>query len=349
MQSVKKLLLVFVSILICVLYQQNTSNDQFSIHFLDVGQADCSIVLCDGHVLMIDGGNSSDSDFVFSYLRNTLKIDHIDYMIATHPHEDHIGGLAGALNACSVGAIYSPVAEYESREFYSLKKYADRQGIQIEIPTAGDSFELGRAKVQFISPERCYEDLNDSSLVVRITYGDTSFLFVGDAQDEAEYDMVDAHFEIGSTLLKVGHHGSDSSSSSAFLNEVVPRYAVISVGRDNKYEHPHEGVLNRLFNVGATVYRTDQQGTIVCTSDGKELSFATEKEEYSGEIQPTRKETEPNVEDEYPYIGNRNSKKLHYANCSSVDDMKEKNKVPFCSKDEAFNDGYQPCGQCQPW
>lgn len=254
------------------------SADNLTIHFLDVGQADSAIIICDGNTLMIDGGNSADSSLIFSYLRNTLKIDHIEYMIATHPHEDHIGGLAGALNACTVGTLYSPVTEYDSRPFQSLKKYADKQGVPISIPSVGDSFSLGGATVQFVSPAKDYSDINDLSLVARITYGNTSFLFTGDAQTDAEHDMVDALFDLESTLLKVGHHGSDTSSTYVFLRDIMPKYAVISVGSENTYGHPTEAVLSRLSDAGATIFRTDLHGTIICSSDGNTLSFTTENQ-----------------------------------------------------------------------
>lgn len=273
----KKQALIFSFLLILFLFSSVVSADNLTIHFLDVEQADSAIVICDGNVLMIDGGNSSDSDLVFSYLKKTLKLDHLDYMIATHPHEDHIGGLAGALNACTVGKIYSPITEYNSRPFQSLKKYANKQGVAITIPAVGDSFELGSASVQFISPSKDYKDINNLSLVVRITYGNTSFLFTGDAKTEAEHDMVDSHYELESTLLKVGHHGSETSSSYVFLRDVMPNYAIISVGDHNKYGHPTEATLSRLSDAGAIIYRTDLHGTIICSSDGNTLSFSTEK------------------------------------------------------------------------
>lgn len=188
---------------------------------------------------MIDGGNAEDSSFVFSYLRNTLGLERIDYMIATHPHEDHIGGLSGALNACSVGTVYSPVTECDSKAFSSLLKYTEKQGLSLTVPCVGDSFSVGSAEVSFLSPTREYSDVNEMSIVVRIVYGDTSFLFVGDAGWDAEHDMVNSGYSLSSTLLKISHHGSDSASSYVFLREVMPPYAVISVGADNAYSHPN--------------------------------------------------------------------------------------------------------------
>jgi len=250
--------------------------ESLTIHFIDVGQADASILICGGEVLMIDGGSSADSSLIYSYLRNTLGIDHIDYMIATHPHEDHIGGLAAALNACSVGILYSPVQEYDSEPFEHLLKYADKQKIQITAPQAGDEFMLGNANVQIISPARSYSNINDMSISVRITHGNNSFLFTGDAEWDAEHDMVNSGFLLKSTLLHVGHHGSDTSSSYVFLREVMPEYAVISVGVENSYDHPSENALSRLEDAGATIYRTDIHGDIICTSDGASIQFNTE-------------------------------------------------------------------------
>ena len=253
------------------------AEEGFEIHFLDVGQADAVVVLCDGQSLMIDGGNVKDSSLVYSYLQNTLNLNHLDYMIATHPHEDHVGGLVGALNSCTVGTVFSPCLEYESKAFNSFLKYVHEQGWEISIPAVGQTFFLGSASVQFLSPAREYAGINDNSIVVRIVYGNTSFLFTGDAEWDAEHDMVDAGFDLESTLLKVGHHGSNSSSSYVFLRAVAPRYAVISVGVGNQYGHPAEDTLSRLHDSGAEVYRTDQRGNIICASDGDTLTVTFEK------------------------------------------------------------------------
>ena len=253
-----------------------SAKGEFAIYFIDVGQADAAVIICDNEVLMIDGGNAADSSLIYSYLTNTLGIKHIDYMIATHAHEDHVGGLAGALNACTVGKVYSPVTEYDSRAFESLVKYAHKQGVELTVPAVGDVFSVGSATVQILSPAYMYADTNDTSIVARIVYGKTSFMFTGDAGWEPEHDMVDSGYDLSATLLKVGHHGSDTSTSYVFLREIMPQYAVISVGEDNSYGHPTDDVLSKLRDADVTVYRTDLHGDIICYSDGETLSFETE-------------------------------------------------------------------------
>ena len=253
------------------------SAENLVVYFLDVGQADAAILQCGDEVMMIDGGESSDSSLIYSYLTKTLGITHIDYMIATHPHADHIGGLSGALNACSVGVVYSPVRSYDSKQFSSLVKYVQKQGRELTVPEIGDSFTFGDAQVQFLSPMKEYSNINDCSIVVRITHGNNAFLFTGDAEWDAEHDMMDSGYDLSAAVLKVGHHGSDTSSSYVFLREVMPKYAVISCGKDNSYGHPTEDVLSRLRDVGAQIFRTDLQGDVVFVSDGTTLSFGTEK------------------------------------------------------------------------
>lgn len=253
------------------------SAENLLVYFLGDGQADAAILQCGDEVMMIDGGESSDSSLIYSYLTKTLGITHIDYMIATHPHTDHIGGLSGALNACSVGVVYSPVRSYDSKQFSSLVKYVQKQGRELTVPEIGDSFAFGDAQVQFLSPMKEYSNINDCSIVVRITHGNNTFLFTGDAEWDAEHDMVDSGYDLSAAVLKVGHHGSDTSSSYVFLREVMPKYAVISCGKDNSYGHPTEAVLSRLRDVSAQILRTDLQGDVVFVSDGTTLSFGTEK------------------------------------------------------------------------
>lgn len=325
------------------------ADSTFEVHFIDVGQGDCSLILCDGHAMLIDGGEASESSKVYAYLK-AHGVDHLDYMVATHAHSDHIGGLSGALNYATVETAFCPVTSYDTKTFSSLTKYLGNQGVSITVPSAGDSFMLGSAYVQILGPQKNYDDTNDTSIVMKITYGDTSFLFTGDAERTAEADILDAGYDLSATVLKVGHHGSDTSTSYPFLREIMPEYAVIQVGKDNSYGHPTENTLSRLRDADVKVYRNDLQGDIVCTSDGKSVTFATAKNETI-QTNPTVVVTPEPEASEDPvdvgeYIGNKNSKKFHLPTCKSL--PAEKNRIYFDSRQEAIDAGQTPCGNCNP-
>lgn len=269
----RRILIVLLIVVLSMLPGGGAEEGFLHIYFLDVGQADSTIITCNDDVLMIDGGNAADSQLIFSVIRNTLHIEHINCMIATHPHEDHVGGLAAALNACSVDRLLTPVLEYDTKAFRSMMKYADKQGTKIEIPSVGDSFMIGSARVDILGPLRFYDNNNDKSIVCRITHGENTFLFGGDAEWTSEHDLVDSGADLSADVLKVNHHGSDTSTSYVFLRAVMPEYAVISVGKGNAYGHPSEAVLSRLRDAGAEVFRTDELGSIECISDGTSITF----------------------------------------------------------------------------
>ena len=170
-------------------------NSTFEVHYLDVGQGDCSLVLCDGHAMLIDGGEASESSKVYAYLK-AHGINHLDYMVATHAHSDHIGGLSGALNYATVDTAFCPVTEYDSKTFSSMVKYLSNQGLSITSPSTGDCFMLGSATVQVLGPQKNYEEPNDTSIVLKVTYGETSFLFTGDAERTAEADIIAAGYDL---------------------------------------------------------------------------------------------------------------------------------------------------------
>ena len=272
----KKIIAIITVILLILLHLYPTAADTatLEVHFLDVGQGDCAIVLCDGETMVIDGGPRGTSQYVYSYIRDTLQLTHIDYVISTHPHLDHVGGLAAVLNAAPVDLILTPVTEWNSKAFKSMLEYAELQGAPLSVPQEGDTLELGGATITILHcwPEAVQQSrTNDSSIVLRIDYGSTSFLFTGDAEDWSEYMMIDAGANLKADVLKVSHHGSGTASTEEFLQTVQPEYAVISVGENNEYGHPHKNVLDRLSTIGATILRTDQLGTIKIESDGEKI------------------------------------------------------------------------------
>jgi competence protein ComEC len=188
-----------------------------------------------------------------------------------------MGGLAGAIYAAEVGVALCPVTQSSSEYFSDVVKALAKQNKTLTVPAAGDTFELGSARVTVLGPRREYEEVNDTSLVLKVEYGATSFLFTGDMEYDPEIELVESGADLSATVLKVGHHGSSSSTCYRFLREVMPEYAVIQVGTGNKYGHPTETVLSRLEDAGAVIYRNDLHGTIVARSDGNTVTFTTEK------------------------------------------------------------------------
>lgn len=357
-----------------------TNDSFFAVHFIDVGQADATLILCDGKSMLIDGGNAADSNLIYSYLKK-LSLTYLDYIVCTHAHEDHVGGLSGALNYATVGTALAPVTSYDSRAFSNFASYLAKQNVAITVPSAGDTFALGSASVNILGPVTSTSNTNNTSIVLRVVYGDTSFLFTGDAEREEEQDILSAGYILDSTVLKVGHHGSDSSTSYVWLREIMPEYAVISVGKDNSYGHPTDAVLSRLRDADAKTYRTDMQGDVICVSDGKAVSFtvgrnadmdtladagngghsgssensAPSVNPQSGVFTPPAQSTTPSLEPTNPisveadYILNTNTHKFHYPTCGSVKQMSEKNKWAYHgNRADIISMGYVACKKCHP-
>ena len=308
-------------------------SDQLEVHYIDVGQADCIFLRCSGKTMLIDGGNVEDSALVVSYLLDQ-GVTKLDYVVNTHAHEDHVGGLPGVMAVFETGTVWCPVTEYDSSCFEDFAHYADQQYLELVLPQAGSTYALGEAQITVLGPVKDYDETNNTSISLRVDHGKNSFVFTGDAEAVAEKDMIDYGMDVSATVLKVGHHGSETSTCYQWLWQVAPKYAVIQVGADNSYGHPHDEVMSRLRDADVQVYRTDLQGHIVCTSDGETLSFTTNK---------AAAVTNPTVKTEQ-FIGNKNSKKFHLPTCSGL--PKEENRVYFDSYDEAIGEQYDPCGNC---
>lgn len=305
------------------------------VHFIDVGQADAALLVQGDDAMLIDGGNVADSSLLVSYLLDQ-GIEELDCVVATHPHEDHVGGLSGVLAVFPVETVYVTTTTYASKCYDDFMYYVDQQEITPQIPSPGDTYALGECEITFLGPVKSYADTNDTSLVCRADYGDTSFLFTGDMERQAEDDLVESGAELKADVLKVGHHGSSTSTGDAFLSLCDPEWAVISCGTGNSYGHPHEEVLSRLRDAEVTVYRTDLLGTLIAQSDGKEIVFHADGD---SPVQEDQTETAQEM-----YIGNVNSRKFHLPTCSSLPE--EKNRIYFSSYDEAVAQGYSPCGNC---
>ncbi|WP_227765458.1 ComEC/Rec2 family competence protein [Zhaonella formicivorans] len=254
------------------------------VHFIDVGQADAILVQTPaGKNMLVDAGNNSDSTILLNYLRQA-GVKKLDAVIGTHPHEDHIGALDVVLLHIPVQKIYLPDAVHTSQSFEDLLNAIKKKKLKINQAKAGLNLSIDPwLKVEVLAPNRTeYEELNNYSVVLKISYGNTSFLLTGDAESLSESEMLAKGYDLQADVLKVGHHGSNSSSSLDFLRAVKPRYAVITVGKDNEYGHPHRQTLSRLKKVGARILRTDEVGHIVFTSDGAKISVTTQKARLGG-------------------------------------------------------------------
>lgn len=260
--------------------QTNSQNEQqiefvaqedLSIDFIDVGQADSILVRNQDKVMLIDAGTNEAGETVVNYLKN-LGITKIDYLIGTHPHEDHIGGLDDVINNFDIGQIYMPKIETTTKTFEDVLEAIENKNLTVTAPNKGDKIELGQTVGEFMTePILDKDNLNVSSLVLRLEFGNTSYLFMGDAEEENEETI---HWP-KTDVLKVGHHGSSTSSSESFLEQVQPKYAIIMAGKDNSYGLPKQETIDKLNNIGCEIYRTDEDGTIQMTSDGNTIDIKT--------------------------------------------------------------------------
>lgn len=243
-----------------------------NIYYFNVGQADCILLENNGLYMLIDAGNNSDGKNIVNYMKK-MGIKKIEHVIATHAHEDHIGGMDDIINAFDVKNFYMPDVITTTKTFENLIGALEDNNVYFQTPSIGDLILFGGCKFEVLHVGDEDDDLNDTSIVVRGLYGNNSFLFMGDATSEVEKTILDKN--INSDVLKVGHHGSRYSSSVNFLKQVTPDYSIISVGDDNSYDHPHKVTFTKLNDVNSKIYRTDRDGTVVVTSDGEEITVTT--------------------------------------------------------------------------
>lgn len=242
------------------------------VHFLDVGQGDCTLVTCDGHAMLIDAGDDTKGTAIQNYLKKQ-KVKSLDYLILTHPDADHIGGAPVIITKFDISRVFVSNFEKDNKTYRKLIQALDDKNLKGITPAVKSKYKLGTAEFTILAPNDTYDTPNDSSIALLLKNGKNSFLFTGDAEATAEMDILANGIDISADVYKVGHHGSRSSTSQKFFKTVDPDYVVISCGEGNSYGHPHAETLNTLRTNGVSVYRTDEDGTIVASSDGKKISF----------------------------------------------------------------------------
>ena len=257
----------------------DTEGEVLKVSFLDVGQADSILINANNKYMLIDSGNNEDGEKLVTYLKS-LGVEKFDYVVGTHAHEDHIGGMDNIIDSFDIGTFYMPDVITTTKTFEDVLDSLEKKNLNFDTPQIGSTFDLGKAKIETIYVGKDSKNLNDSSIILKLTYGNVSFLFTGDTESDVEKTLLNKDIE--SDVLKVAHHGSNTSSSSAFLKKVNPKYAIISVGAGNSYGHPKSVILDRLEKLGTKIYRTDELGTIIVTTDGEKIEVSNIKTDTNG-------------------------------------------------------------------
>ena len=333
------------------------------VHYIDVGQGDATLIKCGSHAMLIDGGNNNKGTTVQLYLKKQ-GVESLDYVIGTHPDADHIGGLDVIVYKYNCEKVIMPDYEKDNKTYQELVDVIHDKNMKITYPVVGEQYALGEAKFTIIAPNsNSYGgNANDYSVAILLEYGKNCFLFTGDAEEASEAEMLTNGIDISADVYKVAHHGSRSASTQEFLNAVHPKYAVISCGEGNSYGHPHAEVLNRLRSMGVDVFRTDEQGSIIASSDGENITWncsATDSWQSGEQTESDRENSEDEnsgnaisdavTSEQTTYVLNTNTKKFHRETCGSVSQIKEENfqKVQT-SREELEQSGYSPCKNCNP-
>jgi beta-lactamase superfamily II metal-dependent hydrolase len=324
------------------------SQDTVSIYFLDVGQGDSSIIITpDDRVVMIDSG--PNESLILRYLQN-FGISHIDLLIATHAHADHITGMDKIIAKYKPKAFIDPGIPHTTTTYERMISAVDKYNIDY-YEGISRKINLGSLTFTILPPANPLiggSELNNNSVVVRLDFKDFSCLFTGDIEKEREGQfLIKSGNSLNVDILKVGHHGSSSSSSPLFIKSIGPKIAVISCGQDNKYGHPHQETISLLQSLGIVVYRTDLSGTILIKTNGIDYQVYTEKE--SIRAPPVVKtETKTTETQEYKYAASKKSEVFHYINCFYVARIKPENLILFKTREEAIASGRRPCKKCKP-
>lgn len=281
--KIKNILIIFLS-LIFIFLLINTKEDkghknlqELEINYIDVGQGNAVLIKSNDKTLLIDGGNRSNSSYYYNFIKNK-NVKKIDYMIASHYDEDHIAGLISILENYEVSNVLCPNYKKDTKIYKSFKKSLKKSNANIVYPKKGDEFNISDANIQILWPNEYKKGVdNDNSIVVKLRYGNMSFLFPADASTNVEDQLIYSGFNLKSDVLMLGHHGSKYSTSKQFLKEVDPKLAVISVGKNNRYGHPSSRVLKILNDKNIKILRTDKDGDISIKCDGKKIKITTKK------------------------------------------------------------------------
>lgn len=265
---------------ISIVFEKNKKEaweQSLEVHYIDVGQGDAILIKQDEYNMLIDAGDNKYEKTVVAYLKDK-GVTKLDYVIGTHPHADHIGGLDAVIDSFDIGKIIMPKVTHTSKTYEDVLIAIKNKGLKISSPIIGGNYELGEATFTIIAPNgEKYKDYNNYSVVLRMEFGENSFLFTGDAETLSEKEILNNKHKVEAQVLKVGHHGSNTSTSIGFLDAVNPEYAIIQVGADNKYGHPNIEIINRLEEHKIKIFRNDLHGDIILISDGENLEFIKAK------------------------------------------------------------------------
>lgn len=327
------------------------------VHFIDVGQGDSILLESNDSFVLIDAGEVEYGEVVCKYLKS-CGVDTLDYIIATHPHSDHCGGLTEVINTFSCKNFITCETDQQTKTWLNVLYAVKDSSANYIDAEVSSTYSFGEASFEILGPYgKSYNDYNDYSVVVKAVCGNTSFLFTGDAESGVEREMISNGADLTADVLKVGHHGSYTSSCTEFLSEVDPTYAVISCGKNNEYGHPHKETMDSLSERNVITYRTDEFGSIIAVSDANTIKFYFPDSDSDTVITDDATDVNSSAVTEAQtdsddttttYIGNKNSKKYHISSCDSVSSMSDKNKVYFVSEQKALESGYTPCQSCDP-